>query len=439
MIDTNIFSGLKALYHTFGCKLNFAETSTIASQLAERGVRRVSGGEMPDLVVVNTCSVTEEADKKCRQAIRSYYKRYPEAAIIVTGCYAQLKSDEVSSLPGVVVVAGAEHKADLLTFIDHYINERAPIKAVSEWRDITTFRPSCSRGDRTRYFLKVQDGCDYWCTYCTIPMARGRSRSGTIEQLVTQAEEAAAAGGREIVITGVNIGDFGKGREDNFLDLIRELDKVEGILRYRISSIEPNLLTDEIIDFCAGSRAFMPHFHIPLQSGNDEVLRLMHRHYDTALFASKIERIRTSIPDAFIGVDLIVGARGETAERYAASRAFIEGLDISRLHVFPYSERPGTRALDLDCAVEPKEKHRRTNEMLRLSEAKWAEFASRYVGTVRPVLMEHPHADKPMAGFTDNYLRVEVGNAPTSTDNTIVNVHIDSVNPETETLIGRMV
>ena len=439
MIDTNIFSGLKALYHTFGCKLNFAETSTIASQLAERGVRRVSGGEMPDLVVVNTCSVTEEADKKCRQAIRSYYKRYPEAAIIVTGCYAQLKSDEVSSLPGVVVVAGAEHKADLLTFIDHYINERAPIKAVSEWRDITTFRPSCSRGDRTRYFLKVQDGCDYWCTYCTIPMARGRSRSGTIEQLVTQAEEAAAAGGREIVITGVNIGDFGKGREDIFLDLIRELDKVEGILRYRISSIEPNLLTDEIIDFCAGSRAFMPHFHIPLQSGNDEVLRLMHRHYDTALFASKIERIRTSIPDAFIGVDLIVGARGETAERYAASRAFIEGLDISRLHVFPYSERPGTRALDLDCAVEPKEKHRRTNEMLRLSEAKWAEFASRYVGTVRPVLMEHPHADKPMAGFTDNYLRVEVGNAPTSTDNTIVNVHIDSVNPETETLIGRMV
>lgn len=439
MIDTNIFSGLKALYHTFGCKLNFAETSTIASQLAERGVRRVSGGEMPDLVVVNTCSVTEEADKKCRQAIRSYHKRYPEAAIIVTGCYAQLKSDEVSSLPGVVVVAGAEHKADLLTFIDRYISERAPIKAVSEWRDITTFRPSCSRGDRTRYFLKVQDGCDYWCTYCTIPMARGRSRSGTIEQLVTQAEEAAAAGGREIVITGVNIGDFGKGREDNFLDLIRELDKVEGILRYRISSIEPNLLTDEIIDFCAGSRAFMPHFHIPLQSGNDEVLRLMHRHYDTALFASKIERIRASIPDAFIGVDLIVGARGETAERYAASRAFIEGLDISRLHVFPYSERPGTRALDLDCAVEPKEKHRRANEMLRLSEAKWAEFASRYVGTVRPVLMEHPHADKPMAGFTDNYLRVEVGNAPTSTDNTIVNVHIDSVNPETETLIGRMV
>lgn len=439
MIDTNIFSGLKALYHTFGCKLNFAETSTIASQLAERGVRRVSGGETPDLVVVNTCSVTEEADKKCRQAIRSYHKRYPEAAIIVTGCYAQLKSDEVSSLPGVVVVAGAEHKADLLTFIDRYISERAPIKAVSEWRDITTFRPSCSRGDRTRYFLKVQDGCDYWCTYCTIPMARGRSRSGTIEQLVTQAEEAAAAGGREIVITGVNIGDFGKGREDNFLDLIRELDKVEDILRYRISSIEPNLLTDEIIDFCAGSRAFMPHFHIPLQSGNDEVLRLMHRHYDTALFASKIERIRASIPDAFIGVDLIVGARGETAERYAASRAFIEGLDISRLHVFPYSERPGTRALDLDCAVEPTEKHRRTNEMLRLSEAKWAEFASRYVGTVRPVLMEHPHADKPMAGFTDNYLRVEVGNAPTSTDNTIVNVHIDSVNPETETLSGRMV
>ncbi|MDE6287850.1 MAG: MiaB/RimO family radical SAM methylthiotransferase [Muribaculaceae bacterium] len=361
MIDNTVFNGLKALYHTFGCKLNFAETSTIARELAACGVRRVSGAETPDLVVVNTCSVTELADKKCRQAIRSFHKKYPDAAIIVTGCYAQLKSDEVAALPGVAIVAGAERKMDIVAFIRDYLEARQPLKAVSPWRDITSFRPSCSRGDRTRYFLKVQDGCDYWCSYCTIPMARGRSRSGTIDELVAQAEAAAAEGGREIVITGVNIGDFGKGRSDNFLDLIRELDKVEGILRYRISSIEPNLLTDEIIDWCASSRAFMPHFHIPLQAGDDEVLRLMKRHYDTSLFAAKVAKVREAMPDAFIGVDLITGARGETDSRFESSRAFIEGLDISRLHVFPYSERPGTKALDHDGVVAPNVKHRSTN------------------------------------------------------------------------------
>lgn len=439
MTDDNIFGGLKALYHTFGCKLNFSESSTLARELGAMGVRRVSGAETPDLVVVNTCSVTELADKKCRQAIKSFHRRYPDAAIIVTGCYAQLKSDEVASLPGVAIVAGAEAKMDIPAFLTRYLDEKKQQTSVTPWRDVTSFRPSCSRGDRTRFFLKVQDGCDYWCTYCTIPMARGRSRSGTIDQLTAQARSAAAEGGREIVITGVNIGDFGKGRSDRFIDLIRELDKVEGILRYRISSIEPDLLTDEIIDWCASSRAFMPHFHIPLQAGSDEVLRLMHRHYDTALFAHKIKRIRQAMPDAFIGVDLITGARGETDELFARSREFIESLDISRLHVFPYSERPGTRALELAGAVDPAVRHRRTNEMLRLSERKWEQFASRFIGSTRPVLMEHPRTGgKTMAGFTDNYLRVEVGNAPASTDNTIVNVTLTGVDAARECLTGHI-
>ena len=439
MIDNNIFPNLKALYHTFGCKLNFAETSTIARQLSEYGIRRVSGSETPDIIVVNTCSVTELADKKCRQTIRSLHKKYPEAVIAVTGCYAQLKSEEVASLPGVCVVVGAEHKSDISKMIVDYLQQRQPIINTCEWRDIHSFRHSCSRGDRTRYFLKVQDGCDYWCTYCTIPMARGRSRSGTIDSLIAQAEEAAADGGREIVITGVNIGDFGKGRSDTFFDLIRELDKVEGILRYRISSIEPNLLTGEIIEWVGSSRAFMPHFHIPLQSGSDEVLALMHRHYDTALFASKIMRIRQVMPHAFIGVDIIVGARGETQERFDNSLRFVDSLDISRLHVFPYSERPGTRALALDNAVSPSDKHIRTNQMLQLSERKWEDFARRFVGTARPVLLEHPRGKgKPMSGFTDNYLRVEVSDAAPDLDNRIVNVVINDVNPKSETLSGTL-
>lgn len=439
MIDRTTFPGLKALYHTFGCKLNFSETSTIAKTLAEKGIRRVSGSEEPDIVVVNTCSVTELADKKCRQSIRSFHKRYPEASIIVTGCYAQLKSDEVASLPGVAIVAGADRKMDIDAFLDSYLADKRQLVEVCPAKDIRTFRPSCERGDRTRYFLKVQDGCDCWCTYCTIPMARGRSRSGSIDSIVEQARKAAAQGGREIVITGVNIGDFGKGRDDNFFDLIRELDKVEGVERYRISSIEPDLLTDEIIDWVASSRAFMPHFHIPLQAGSDTVLKLMHRHYDTALFRHKIERIKGAMPHAFIGVDLMTGTRGETAELFEESRAFVESLDISRLHVFPYSERPSTKALMLDGKVSQEEKHRRTNIMLKVSEAKWSNFAEKFIGTVRPVLIEHPQgAGKLMAGFTDNYLRVEVNNATPALDNTIVPVRIISADAASETLTGEI-
>ena len=438
MIDNSTFNNLTAHYHTFGCKLNFAETSSIARLLADKGVRRVSGGEAPDLVVVNTCSVTELADKKCRQTIRSFHKRWPGAAIIVTGCYAQLKSDEVAALPGVQIVAGADRKMDIAAFLDRYLADRKQVVDACPTKEIREFRPSCSRGDRTRYFLKVQDGCDYWCTYCTIPLARGRSRSGTIDSLVAQAAEAARDGGREIVITGVNIGDFGKGREDTFFDLIRALDQVEGIARYRISSIEPNLLTDEIIDWVAtSSRAFMPHFHIPLQAGSDEVLKLMRRHYDTALFRHKIELVRQAMPHAFIGVDLITGARGETPELFEKSYGFVESLDISRLHVFPYSERPSTKALEIDGVVSQEEKHRRTNRMLRLSEAKWAEFASRFSGTVRPVLLEHPQGEgKPMAGFTDNYLRVEVDGATPDLDNTIVPVVLGTPDAAQEMISG---
>lgn len=424
-----------ALYHTFGCKLNFAETSSVARRMTDMGIRRAEKGEVPDLIFVNTCSVTELADKKCRQTIRSYNRRYPEASIVVTGCYAQLKSAEVAALPGVALVIGNDRKGEIDSFVARFLDDRRKECSVIPARDIRSFSPSCSRGDRTRYFLKVQDGCDCWCTYCTIPAARGRSRSGTVAQLVEQVRRVADEGGREVVITGVNIGDFGRRQPDapegapreTFLDLIRALDAVEGIDRYRISSIEPDLLTDESIEFCAKSRAFMPHFHIPLQCGSDEVLRLMRRRYDTALFRRKIERIVELMPDAFIGVDLIVGARGETDELFEESVRFVQSLPITRLHIFPYSERPGTRALEIPYVVDPQEKHRRMERMTRLSDAKFETFARRYLGTVRPVLLEHSRPGQPMAGFTDNYLRVKVADAPASLDNCIANVRLDRI------------
>lgn len=365
--------------------------------------------------------------------------RYPEARIIVTGCYAQLKPKEVASLPGVVIVAGNDRKLRLTEYLRQCEEEARKIVHHTATADIREFSPSCSRGDRTRYFLKVQDGCDYYCTYCTIPMARGRSRSGRIADIVAQAREAAAEGGKEIVITGVNIGDFGKRTGETFHDLCRELDTVEGIERYRISSIEPNLLTDELIDFVASSRRFMPHFHIPLQNGSDEVLRLMRRRYDTALFRHKIERIRQAMPDAFIGVDLIVGARGETEELFEESRCFVESLPISRLHVFTYSERPGTRALEITPVVSQKEKHRRTRIMLEVSERKLSEFTSRYISTSRPTLLEHPRKDGSMAGFTDNYIRVNLTNPLPSLANTVVPVTVSAVSPDNpEECVGKL-
>ena len=417
MIDDTVFNGGTVEYHTLGCKLNFAETSTIGKILSDRGFHTTRAGEIPDIVVVNTCSVTELADKKGRQLIRRLVKKYPDALMVVTGCYAQLKGNEIAGIPGVDIVLGSEQKLEIARYIDEWRDKREQSVVITPHNMIRRFGASCSRGDRTRYFLKVQDGCDYYCSYCTIPIARGRSRSGSIESMVEQARQVAAEGGKEIIITGVNIGDFGKGTDHNFFDLVKALDEVDGIERYRISSIEPNLLTDEIIEWVAQSRRFMPHFHIPLQSGCDEVLKIMRRHYDTALYASKIEKIRSIIPDAFIGVDLIVGMRGETPEFFEQSLQFCRSIDVSRLHVFPYSERPGTRALGIDYVVSPQEKSLRAHKMLALSDEKLRNFTSRFIGSSRPVLFEQPPKGHPMHGFTDNYLRVETTYNPALVNN----------------------
>lgn len=426
---------LKAAYFTLGCKLNYAETSTIGKMLSDRGIPRAAKGETPDLCIVNTCSVTEMADKKGRRLIRSLAARYPEAAIIVTGCYAQLKPQEVSQIEGVDIVLGSNEKLKMAEYLEKWLSDRRKLTAVTPGLDIKEFRPSCERGDRTRFFLKVQDGCDYFCTYCTIPFARGRSRSGNTDDLVRMAEEAASRDGKEIVITGVNIGEFGKDNGQDLFELLKRLDNVKGIERYRISSIEPNLLTEEIIRWIAeDSRAFMPHFHIPLQSGSDAVLKLMNRRYDTSLFKSRVDMIRDLIPDAFIGVDIIAGARGETHEEWEKSFRFAEELDVTRYHVFPYSERPGTKALLLGNAVSQEEKHRRVGLLTGLSDRKMEKFMSENLNSVRPVLWEQPSGGGMMHGLTDNYLRVE---APLQDDmiNQVSSARLISISTEEPELI----
>lgn len=438
MIDPTIFQDKKAVFYTLGCKLNFSETSTIGRQLKEAGVRTARRGEVADICVINTCSVTEVADKKCRQAIHRLVRQHPGAFVVVTGCYAQLKPGTVSSMEGVDLVLGAEQKGDLLHYLGRLEKRAQGESFTSPLQDIRSFAPSCSRGDRTRFFLKVQDGCDYFCSYCTIPFARGRSRNGSVASLVEQAQRAAAEGGKEIVITGVNIGDFGRTTGESFFDLVKALDEVEGIERYRISSIEPNLLTDEIISFVARSRRFMPHFHIPLQSGSDEILRLMRRRYDTSLFRDKIETVRRLIPDAFIGVDVIVGARGETPGHFDEAVSFVSSLDVSQLHVFSYSERPGTQALKIDYAVTPEEKHRRSQVLLHISEEKTRRFYQKYVGQTMPVLLERSKSGQPMHGFTPNYIRVEVPQ-DASLDNQIVQVRLGDFNADGTALAGTIV
>lgn len=438
MIDTQSFQDKTAVYYTLGCKLNFAETSTIGQMLKEAGIRTVRKGERADICVVNTCSVTEVADKKCRQAIHKLVKQHPGAFVVVTGCYAQLKPETVAKIEGVDVVLGAEQKQDLMHYLGNLQKKDAGEAFTSPLKEIRSFVPSCSRGDRTRFFLKVQDGCDYYCSYCTIPFARGRSRNGTIRSLVEQARQAAVQGGKEIVLTGVNIGDFGKSTGETFFDLVKALDEVEGIERYRISSIEPNLLTDEIIDYVARSRRFMPHFHIPLQAGCDEVLQLMRRRYDTALFASKIEKIKTVMPDAFIGVDVIVGTRGETDDYFQQAYDFISGLDVTQLHVFSYSERPGTQALKIDHVVAPVEKHRRSQALLELSDRKTHAFYERHIGQTMPVLLERPKPGAPMHGFTPNYIRVEVPHDD-ALDNLVVSVRLGQFNADATALLGTIV
>lgn len=438
MTDTNIFQDKTAVYYTLGCKLNFSETSTIGRALREAGVRTARRGERADICVVNTCSVTEVADKKCRQAIHRLVRQHPGAFVVVTGCYAQLKPGAVAGIEGVDLVLGAEQKKDLLHYLGNLRKRGGSQSLTSPLKDIRSFAPSCSRGDRTRFFLKVQDGCDYFCSYCTIPFARGRSRNGSIASLVEQARGAAAEGGKEIVLTGVNIGDFGKSTGERFFDLVKALDGVEGIERYRISSIEPDLLTDDIIDYVARSRRFMPHFHIPLQSGSDAVLKLMRRRYDTRLFADKVRRVKAVMPDAFIGVDVIVGTRGETDAYFEDTYRFIRDLDVSRLHVFSYSERPGTQALKIDYVVPPETKHARSRRLLELSEEKTRSFYARHIGQVLPVLLERSRPGTPMHGFTPNYIRVEVSRDETL-DNRVVELKLAGFNGDGTALCGEFV
>lgn len=422
MTDTSVFHGKTAKYMTLGCKLNFSETATFARTLYNMGVGEANAGEAADICLINTCSVTEMADHKCRQQIHKMVRENPGAVVVVTGCYAQLKSEEIAQIPGVSLVLGSNEKAQLVEYLLQAMQAREadPIAFATsceghpafhhaeKTKDIHSFQLSCSRGNRTRYFLKVQDGCNYFCTYCTIPYARGFSRNPSIATLVEQVKQAAAEGGKEVVITGVNIGDFGRTTGERFIDLVKALDEIEDIRRYRISSLEPDLCSDELIDYCAHSRAFMPHFHIPLQSGSDTVLRLMHRRYDAALFAHKVELIKEKMPHAFIGVDVMVGCRGETPDCFEECRSFIEGLDVTQLHVFPYSERPGTAALSIPYVVDDKEKKRRVHELLELSDQKTRAFYAHHAGTEQEVLLEKSASGKAMHGFTRNYVRVQL-------------------------------
>ena len=440
MIDTTIFENKTAVYYTLGCKLNFAETSTIGKQLAEAGIAKAQKGQNADVCVINTCSVTDLADKKSRQAIRKMIKQHPDAIVLVTGCYAQLKPTEIAEIEGVDMVLGSDQKMDVLDYISQFDksknggdgNDMGEV-FVTKTNQIREFTPSCSADDRTRHFLKVQDGCDYYCTYCTIPFARGRSRNGSISSLVAQAQDVAANGGKEIVLTGVNIGDFGKSTNESFFDLVRALDNVDGIERFRISSIEPNLLTDEIIEFVASSKRFMPHFHIPLQSGSDEVLELMKRKYDTALFAHKIEKIKEVLPHAFIGVDVIVGVRGELDEYFEDAKRFIQSLPMSQLHVFTYSERAGTKALEMDNPVDPQVKQQRSKILLDISQQKLQAFYNENKGTAQKVLFESARHGHAMVGFTENYVKVATSYTELFV-NEIVDVTIGDLDTETMTM-----
>lgn len=445
MIDTSAFQGKKAAYYTLGCKLNFSETSTFGKTLADMGVITAAKGEQADICLINTCSVTEVADHKCRQAIHRMVRQNPGAFVVVTGCYAQLEGETVSKIPGVDLVLGSNEKANLIQYLSEawtqpregHLQQHHTVKT----KDIKTFQPSCSRGNRTRYFLKVQDGCNYFCTYCTIPFARGLSRNPTIASLVEQAQQAAAEGGKEIVLTGVNIGDFGRTTNEQFIDLVKALDQVEGIERFRISSLEPDLMSDELIDYCAHSRAFMPHFHVPLQSGSDEVLKLMHRRYDTQLFAHKIHLIKEKMPHAFIGVDVMVGCRGEQPECFEACYEFLKGLPVTQLHVFPYSERPGTAALRIPYVVDDKEKKRRAHQLLVLSDEKTQAFYAEQIGQEADVLFEKAPRGKAMHGFTENYVRVELpaSQAREEYDNQIIRVKLGDFNHDKTALKAEII
>lgn len=407
MIDNTLFQNKKVVYHTLGCKLNFAETSAIGKQLADEGFAKARAGEEADVCIINTCSVTDTADHKCRQAISRLNRLHPRAKMIVTGCYAQLKPDEIAAIDGVDLVLGANEKFDIL----HYLKKWDAVSQIKVNRGnilkVKEFKPSISHDDRTRYFLKIQDGCDYYCTFCTIPLARGHSRSGTIAETVKMAQDVIALGAREIVLTGVNTGEFGKRNKEKFIDLLKELDNLNEEVRFRISSVEPNLMTEEIVQFIAESKRFMPHFHIPLQSGSNEVLKLMRRKYTKEDFAEKVAIIRQHLPDAFIGVDTIVGVRGETDALFEESVEFLQNLDFSQLHVFTYSERSGTKMLEIEHNVTLKERKRRSDLLHKISDEKTKAFYEKQLGNQARVLWENKRDGDTMYGFTGNYVRLK--------------------------------
>ena len=394
-------------FYTLGCKLNFSETSTITRLFEDGGYAKVDFDDRPDIYVINTCSVTDHADKKCRNLVRRAKSKNPDAFIAVVGCYAQLKPEEIANIPGVNVVLGANEKFNILDYLDKQPSSGKAHIENGHIKEVKTFIPSYSANDRTRTFLKIQDGCDYFCSFCTIPLARGSSRNQSIEETLKVAREVAESGVKEIVLTGVNIGDFGQGEEEDFFGLIKELENIEGIERFRISSIEPNLLSNEIIDFVAQSKRFVPHFHIPLQSGSDEMLKSMRRRYLTDLYRERIERIKEKMPDACIGVDVIVGFPGETEDEFMKTVDFIRSLDVSYLHVFTYSERANTTALRIEDVIPMQVRQERNKILTNISHKKKRAFYETQIGSERKVLWEGSENEGMMHGFTDNYVKVQ--------------------------------
>ncbi|HET6556935.1 MAG TPA: tRNA (N(6)-L-threonylcarbamoyladenosine(37)-C(2))-methylthiotransferase MtaB [Prolixibacteraceae bacterium] len=422
------YFGKKASFYTLGCKLNFSETSSIARRFEDIGFKRIDFSEKADVVVINSCSVTAEGDKKTRNIIRQAVKRNPGSLIVVTGCYAQLQPEVIQKIQGVDLVLGSAEKLNITEYLGNLDKKEQTEVHIQQSKQIKDYFHAYSFGDRTRSFLKVQDGCDYYCTYCTIPFARGKSRNDSISNTIAEAREIVAKGTLEVILTGVNIGDFGKSTGEKFIDLLKELDKVENLHRIRISSVEPNLLTDEIIEFVAQSNHIMPHFHLPLQSGSNEVLALMKRKYKREVFESRVAKIKKEIPTAFIGVDVIAGTNGETDELFRESYRFIADLDITQLHAFPYSERPGTKALEIKPVIPVDERKQRTQRLIALSERKTAYFYTQNLGTVRKVLFEEQKDKKTISGFTDNYIKVETDYRD-DLENKIVTVKLEHMLP----------
>lgn|SRR5690606_25737550 len=421
----------KVAFYTLGCKLNFSETSTIARLFEERGYKKVDFTDTPDIFIINTCSVTDNADKKCVKVVKEARKISPDAYVTIIGCYAQLKPKEISEIPGVDAVLGAAEKFRLIDLLEGFVREKGPKVLATDIKEANRFNNAFSYGDRTRTFMKVQDGCDYSCSFCTIPLARGASRSDTIENIVASAEEIARSGAKEIVLTGVNIGDYGLidgHREERFIDLIKALDKVEGIERFRISSIEPNLLHEEIVSFVSSSQKFVPHFHIPLQSGCNKILKLMRRRYLRELYAERVEYIKSLIPDCCIGVDVIVGFPGETDEDFLETYNFINELNIAYLHVFTYSERANTLATEMENSVPMKTRHKRSKMLRILSEKKRRKFYEENIGKHKRVLFEEDIEDGYMHGYTENYIRVRAKYDPVLV-NDVKSVQLVEVSP----------